>query len=328
MNTNATPHNIVSADASGCRWNRSDIPDQTGRTVLVTGANSGLGYLTSLELAGRGANVIMTARDQERGRQARASILATHPNGSVELRQLDLANLDEVKEFASQLLNENRRVDILINNAGVMMPPHSLTQQGHELQFGVNHLAHFALTGLLLPMLREGRDSRVVTLSSDLHKRGHIHFDDLTGTRNYDRVAYYAQSKLANALFGLELDRRLAATGRPVKSLLAHPGYSATNLQKSGPSGLLKLILRFGNRFLAQPAEMGVLPQLYAATAPEAVSGQFIGPDGRNEMKGYPTLVQPVDAARDQDLAERLWQLSENLTGVRPYFPDVKGSGV
>lgn len=317
MNTTQQHRNIPTS-AVGHGWTHRDIPDQTGRTAIVTGANSGLGYLTALHLAEKGAHVIMTARDLQKGRQAHARIMATRPKGSVELRQLDLADLDEVRAFADHLLQENGRVDVLVNNAGIMMPPRAFTRQGHELQFGVNHLAHFALTGLLLPLLGKGRDSRVVTLSSDLHKRGRIHFDDLTGSRKYGRIAYYAQSKFAGTLFALELDRRLKAVGSPVKSLLAHPGYAATNLQMSGPSGVLKLFMRFGNRFLAQPAERGVLPQLYAATALEAEGGQFIGPDGANEKKGYPTLVQPAEAARDEALAERLWRLSEQLTGVRP----------
>jgi NAD(P)-dependent dehydrogenase (short-subunit alcohol dehydrogenase family) len=230
-----------------------------------------------------------------------------------------------VKAFADQLLRENGRVDVLVNNAGVMMPPRSLTRQGHELQFGVNHLAHFVLTCRLLPLLLKGDDSRVVTLSSDLHKRGQIHFDDLTGSRKYGRVAYYAQSKFANTLFALELDRRLRAAGSSVKSLLAHPGYAATNLQMSGPSGVLKLFMRIGNRFFAQPAEMGVLPQLYAATATDVRSGEFFGPDGPNEKKGNPTRVQPVAAARDEALAERLWRVSEELTGVRADLRGVAG---
>lgn len=301
-------------------WTLRDLPDQAGRTVLVTGANSGLGYLTCLQLAKRGAHVIMAVRDLGKGRLAQARIMAARPRGSVELRQLDLADMDQVKAFAQRLLDERKPIDVLVNNAGIMMPPRSLTPQGHELQFGVNHLAHFALTGLLLPLLLKGRDSRVVTVSSDLHKRGRIRFDDLAGNRNYGRIAFYAQSKFANVLFALELDRRLRAAGLPVKSLLAHPGYAATNLQMSGPSGALKLFMRFGNRFLAQPAEMGVLPQLYAIAAPEADSGQFIGPDGPNEKKGYPTQVQPVETARDRALAERLWRLSEALTGVRPAF--------
>lgn len=323
MNTLAEHRSLATADAAR-PWTRADIPDQTGRTVVVTGANSGLGYLTSLELATRGARVIMTVRDPEKGRQAGARILGMRPKGSVEMRQLDLANLDQVKAFADQLLTAGTHIDVLVNNAGIMMPPYSRTRQGHELQFGVNHLAHFALTGLLLPLMLGGRDSRVVTISSDLHRRGRIQFDDLAGRRNYGRIAFYAQSKFANVLFALELDRRLRAAGLPLKSLLAHPGYAATNLQMSGPSGILKLFMRFGNRFLAQPAEMGVLPQLFAAAAREAVSGQFIGPDGLNEMKGHPTIVQPVDAARDESLARRLWELSEALTGVRPDFPNMK----
>ncbi|MBT2744948.1 MULTISPECIES: oxidoreductase [unclassified Lysobacter] len=301
-------------------WTAADIPDQTGRIAVVTGANSGLGFLTSLELARHGAHVIMTVRDLHKGRDAQDRIEAIRPKGSVELRQLDLADLKQVSAFAGRLLAQGTGVDVLVNNAGIMMPPRSLTAQGHELQFGVNHLAHFALTGLLLPRLSQSRDGRVVTLSSDLHKRGRIRFDDLSGERDYGRVAFYAQSKLANALFALELDRRLKAAGLPVKSLLAHPGYAATNLQMSGPRGVLKLFMRFGNRFLAQPARMGVLPQLYAATAPEAGSGQFFGPDGKGEKKGYPTLVQPADAARDESLAQRLWLLSEDLTDVRADF--------
>ena len=320
MNAMTQRHNGSTAATSEHGWTQRDIPDQSGRTVVVTGANSGLGYLTSLHLAQHGAHVIMTARDLDKGRRAHAALMATRPKGSAELRRLDLADLDDVETFAGQLLRESDRLDLLVNNAGVMMPPRSLTRQGHELQFGVNHLAHFALTARLLPLLREGRDSRVVTLSSDLHKRGRIHFDDLTGANKYGRIAYYAQSKFANTLFALELDRRLRAARLPVKSLLAHPGYAATNLQMSGPSGVLKLFMRIGNRFFAQPADMGVLPQLYAATAAEVRGGQFFGPDGANEKKGYPTQVQPVAAARDEALAERLWRISEELTGVHANF--------
>jgi len=305
------------AHASRHEWTAKDIPDQRGRTIVVTGANSGLGFLTSLELAKRGAHVIMTARDMEKGRSAEARIRAVHPKAGVELRPLDLADLDQVRAFGDRLLADGTAVDVLVNNAGIMMPPRSLTRQGHELQFGVNHLAHFALTGLLLPRLRQSRDGRVVTISSDLHKRGRIHFDDLSGERRYGRIDFYAQSKFANVLFALELDRRLKAAGWLVKSVLAHPGYAATNLQSSGPSGWLKLFMRFGNRFLAQPAEMGVLPQLYAATAPAVQSGQFIGPDGKNEKKGHPTLVEPVDRAADVELARKLWQESERASGVR-----------
>ncbi|GAB3383382.1 SDR family NAD(P)-dependent oxidoreductase [Azotobacter armeniacus] len=256
--TVAENRNSSDAPLSGQRsWSSSDIPDQTGRTVVVTGTNSGLGFLTSLELAKRGAHVSMTVRDLQKGRDAQARIQAHHPRGSAELRQLDLADLEQVKAFGKRLIVGGTRVDLLANNAGIMMPPRLLTLQGHELQFGVNHLAHFALTGLLLPRIGESQDGRVVTISSDLHKRGQIHFGDLTGKRKYGRIAFYAQSKFANVLFALELDRRLRAAGAPIKSVLAHPGYAATCLQMSGPGGILKLFMRFGNRFLAQPAEMG-----------------------------------------------------------------------
>jgi NAD(P)-dependent dehydrogenase (short-subunit alcohol dehydrogenase family) len=302
------------------KWTEQAMPDQSGRTILVTGANSGLGFVTSLELARKGAHVLMTARDPAKGEDALVRIRAAVPNASIELRRLDLADLDQVKSFARQLIDDKVPLDILINNAGVMMPPRTLTGQGFELQFGVNHLAHFALTGLLLETLAKQPDSRVVTVSSDLHRRGHIHFDDLDGAKTYGRIAFYAQSKFANVLFALELDRRLRAAGLPLRSLLAHPGYAATNLQTSGPTGLLNLFMRIGNRFMAQSMEMGALPQLYAATAPQAESGQFIGPDGRNEMKGYPTLVQPIATARDPEVAAKLWTLSEQLTGVKPSF--------
>ncbi|MBN9081421.1 MAG: short-chain dehydrogenase [Rhizobiales bacterium 62-17] len=302
------------------KWTEQAMPDQSGRTILVTGANSGLGFVTSRELARKGAHVLMAVRDPARGEDALARIRAAVPKASIELRRLDLADLDQVKSFARQLIDDKVPLDILINNAGVMMPPRTLTGQGFELQFGVNHLAHFALTGLLLETLAKRQESRVVTVSSDLHRRGHIHFDDLDGAKNYGRIAFYAQSKFANVLFALELDRRLRAASLPVRSLLAHPGYAATNLQTSGPTGLLNLFMRIGNRFMAQSMEMGALPQLYAATAPQAESGQFIGPDGRTEMKGYPTVVQPIASARDPDVAAKFWALSEQLTGIKPSF--------
>ncbi|WP_331728110.1 oxidoreductase [Streptomyces sp. NBC_00158] len=295
------------------RWTADDIPDQTGRTVLVTGANSGLGYVTARELARRGAHVILTARNADKGRAALNGLRGELPEASAELRPLDLADLDSVRAFADAL---DTPVDVLVNNAGIMMPPRSLTRQGFESQFGTNHLGHFALTGLLLDRLRAGRDPRVVTVTSTLHKNGAIHFDDLDGARSYSPRGFYAQSKYANVLFGLELDRRLRASGAPVHSILAHPGYSATNLQSSGPTGLLKSILKVTNRLVAQDVRMGVLNQLYAAASPDAQGGQFIGPDGRNESKGHPTFVQPTESAKNPETARRLWDLSEELTGV------------
>jgi NAD(P)-dependent dehydrogenase (short-subunit alcohol dehydrogenase family) len=299
------------------RWTADDIPSQAGRTFIVTGANSGLGYVTTRELARHGAHVIMTARDRTKGERAIEELRAAQPDAGLELRSLDLSDLESVTAFAQGIIADGVPVDVLINNAGIMMPPRSLTKQALELQFGTNHLGHFALTGLLLDRLRAGHDPRVVTVSSTAHKSGSIHFDDLTGERRYARWAFYAQSKFANAVFGLELDRRLRASGVPVKSILAHPGYSATNLQTSGPTGLLNLMMRVGNRFIAQDVEIGVLSQLYAATVPAADGGHFIGPDGRAEASGYPTIVQPIAAARVPETAQRLWRISEELTGVR-----------
>jgi NAD(P)-dependent dehydrogenase (short-subunit alcohol dehydrogenase family) len=298
------------------RWTAASIPDQTGRTAIVTGASSGLGLATTEHLARRGAHVLMAVRDEVKGQRVRAELTDRLPGASLEVRPLDLSDLDSVRAFAEGVLADGLTVDILINNAGVMMTPHRLSPQGHELQFATNHLGHFALTGLLLGALRAGTDPRVVTVSSSTHHRGRIRFDDLTGAGDYSPFAYYAQSKLANVLFGLELHRRLRAAGDPMSSLLAHPGYAATNLQTTGPTGLMKALGRIGNRIMAQKSAAGALPQLYAATAPQARSGQFFGPDGMFEMRGYPTVVRPARAGEDPTTARRLWDLSEKLTGV------------
>ncbi|MGY0235287.1 oxidoreductase [Longispora urticae] len=294
------------------RWNVAHIPHQAGRTIVVTGANSGLGYATTRELARRGGHLIMAVRNVAAGQAARAALLAEVPDAAVEVRHLDLADLDSVRAFAGAV----ERVDTLVNNAGIMMPPRTLTRQGHELQFGTNHLGHFALTGLLLDRLRAGGDGRVVTVSSSLHRRGAIHWDDLTGERRYSPAGYYAQSKFANVLFGLELDRRLRAAGDGVRSVLAHPGYTDTNLHSTGPTGVLNVVARIGSGLFAQDAAAGALSQLYAASDPGAVGGEFIGPGGPGEMRGYPKVVRPVSSALDEGAARRLWALSEELTGV------------
>ena len=205
---------------------------------------------------------------------------------------------------------------MLINNAGVMYPPRRLTRQGFESQFATNHLGHFALTGLLFETIRRGRDARVVTVSSGERKGGSIHFDDLSGERSYSPRSFYQQSKFANVLFALELDRRVRAAGIPVRSVLAHPGYANTNLQGSGPTGPTRLLLKVGNRLLAQSAEMGALCELYAAVDPAAEGGRFYGPGGFGEMRGHPTEVQPVASATNQETARRLWEVSEKLTGL------------
>ncbi|MGH2980346.1 MAG: oxidoreductase [Solirubrobacterales bacterium] len=292
------------------------MPDQSGRTAVVTGANSGLGLVTARELARAGAHVIGTSRDPAKGRQAEAEIRQAVPDAGIEMRRLDLADLASVREFASEVAAARDRLDLLVNNAGVMMPPRSVTPDGFELQFGTNHLGHFALTGLLLERLGRGRDPRVVTVTSLEHRPGRIDFDDLTSERDYQPRTAYQRSKFANAVFGLELDRRLRAAGSPVKSVLAHPGYSATNLQTSGPTGPMKALLRVGNRLLAQSADRGALPQIHAATATDVQGGELYGPDGFNQLRGNPTRVKPVERATDPELGRRLWQVSEQLTGV------------
>lgn len=297
-------------------WSTENIPDQTGRTFVVTGANSGLGYVTTRELARHGGHVIMAVRDESKGRRALEALHAEQPDANLELRPLDLSDLDSVREFAEGVIRAPGKVDVLVNNAGVMMGPRSVTKQGFERQFGTNHLGHFAVTGLLLQTLKAGTDPRVVTLSSAMHKRGSIHFDDLDLQRHYSPAAAYAQSKFANVLFGLELDRRLRAAGVPMLSVLAHPGYAATNLQTAVTGGLVKVGMQISNRLFAQSAAQGALNQLYAATAAEVRSGQFIGPDGVAEMRGYPTVVQPIAAARNAQSAGRLWEISEERTGV------------
>ena len=298
-------------------WTAHDIPDQRGRTALVTGANSGLGLVTARELARRGAHVILGARDQRKAESARAAIAADAPGAQLEPQLLDLADLDSVRSFAATLQSGHEQLDLLVNNAGVMMPPRSTTAEGVELQFATNHLGHFALTGLLLEALEGDTDSRVVTVSSLEHKSGRIDFDDLAYEHDYQPRRAYQRTKLANAVFGIELDRRLRAAGLALKSLLAHPGYTATNLQLSGPTGAMKALLRVTNKLVAQRVDKGALPQLYAATAPDAQSGEFFGPDGFNEARGHPKRVQPVERARDAELARRLWEVSEELTGVR-----------
>jgi NAD(P)-dependent dehydrogenase (short-subunit alcohol dehydrogenase family) len=302
------------------RWTAADIPDQTGRTFVVTGANSGLGLESAGRLAEHGAHVVMTARDRAKGEEAIAAIKERVPGASVELRLLDLADLDSVRAFATGLTDDKVAVDVLINNAGVMMTPPRRTAQGYELQFGTNHLGHFALTGLLLDTLQHGTDPRVVTVSSTMHKQGTIDFDDLQREHKYSPTAAYAQSKIANILFGLELQRRLDAAGSPVRSLMAHPGYSSTNLQSSGPTGLLKLGMRIANPLFAQHVRFGALPQLRAATAPDVRGGQYYGPTRLFESRGYPAEVQPIKRAQDPATAARLWDVSEELTGVAYSF--------
>ncbi|MER7947257.1 oxidoreductase [Streptomyces sp. NPDC096079] len=298
------------------RWTADRIPDQTGRVFVVTGANSGLGLATTRELARRGARVILAVRDEGKGRRAVEGLDVDARLLSV--RRIDLADLDSVRAFADRVRAEHPRLDVLVNNAGVMAPPRTLSAQGHELQFAANHLGHFALTGLLLDGLAAGTDPRVVTVSSINHRQGSLRFEDLSGERGYAPMAFYNQSKFANAVFGKELHRRLTAAAGPVRSVLAHPGYTATSLQMKDTSGLTKLFFgRVGNPLLAQRPERGALSQLYAATDPSVAGGEFIGPGGMGELRGAPTRVRLSDAADDPATGRRLWEESERLTGVR-----------
>ncbi len=289
-------------------WGLTDVPGQRGRTAIVTGANSGLGAVTARALAQAGARVLLACRDVTKGEAAAATM-----TGTVEVRQLDLASLESVRAFAAGV---EEPVDVLVNNAGVMAPPRAETADGFELQLGTNHLGHFALTGLLLDRVRD----RVATLSSNAHRIGRIHFDDLQSERRYGAWSAYGQSKLANLLFALELQRRLEATGSPLRSVAAHPGYAATNLQYAGPAMAHTRIgaaaVRLGNRLLAQSAQAGALPALYAATVPDLPGGSYVGPRGPGQLRGAPTLVRPNPNARDAQVAARLWEASERLTGV------------
>jgi NAD(P)-dependent dehydrogenase (short-subunit alcohol dehydrogenase family) len=298
------------------RWTAEDIPDQTGRVAVVTGANSGLGLVATRELARAGAEVVLACRNLDKGEEALAGIFAEVPGASVELEELDLASLASVRDFATRFAGRHEGLDILINNAGVMAPPRRETADGFELQLGTNHLGHFALTGLLLAKLEGREDARVVTLSSTAHKFGRISFGNLQGERRYFRWSAYGQSKLANVLFARELDKRLRAADSTVKSLAAHPGYAATNLQTAAAPLVDRLAMTVANRLVAQSAEMGALPELYAATRPNLDGGLFIGPDGFEEQRGYPKVVSPVRAGQDEAVAARLWTLSEELTGV------------
>ncbi|MCX4669940.1 oxidoreductase [Streptomyces sp. NBC_01381] len=303
------------------RWTTEQIPDQSNRVFVVTGANSGLGLATTRALARKGANVILAVRDEAKGRRAVAEITAGQPDAQLEVRRLDLADLDSVRDFADGLRADHARLDVLINNAGVMAPPRTLSAQGHELQFAANHLGHFALTGLLLDQLSAGDNPRVVTVSSANHRQAKFFFDDLSGERKYSPMGYYNQSKLANAVFGWELHQRLTAAGSPVRSVLAHPGYTLTNLQTSSPVGMVKLL--FGKILspLAQTPDQGALPQLYAATAPDMEGGQFIGPDGMGELRGAPKRVELAPSAAEAATGRKLWDLSEELTAVKFAFP-------
>ncbi|GBE65383.1 short-chain dehydrogenase [Mycobacterium sp. MFM001] len=292
------------------------MPDQSGRIAIVTGANTGIGYHTAAVLAQCGAHVVLAVRNLEKGNAALARIVAARPQADVTLQELDLSSLDSVRAAADALRANYPRIDLLINNAGVMWTPKQLTADGFELQFGTNHLGHFALTGLLLDHLLGVRGSRVVTVSSTGHRiRAAIHFDDLQWEHGYDRIAAYGQSKLANLLFTYELQRRLAAQQKNTIAVAAHPGFSNTELARNIPA-IFKPAVAVVGPILSQSAAMGALPTLRAATDPDVEGGQYYGPDGLGEQRGYPKLVQSSGQSHDEELQRRLWAVSEELTGV------------
>jgi protochlorophyllide reductase len=301
-------------------WTTAAIPDQTGRLALITGASSGLGLETARALLARGATVILGCRSRAKAELARQALLAeaspAAPAGTVELLDLDLADLDSVRTAAARLADRHGCLDLLINNAGVMGMPRTLTRDGFESQFGINHLGHFALTGALLPLLAGRPDARVVSVTSGAQYFGRIAFDDLQGERRYDRWQAYGQSKLANVMFALELQARLAAAGSGVRSLAAHPGLARTNLQPASVAASGSRLEALAYRLMGplfQSAAMGALPQLYAATAPEAEPGGHYGPDQLGGMRGWPAAARVAPAALAASERQRLWQVSETL---------------
>jgi NAD(P)-dependent dehydrogenase (short-subunit alcohol dehydrogenase family) len=295
------------------KWTESNIPDQSGRVAIVTGANTGLGFESARVLAQRGASVVLAVRDVEKGKQAAARMA-----GDVTVQALDLTSLDSVRAAAADLRAANPRIDLLINNAGVMYTPRQRTRDGFDMQFGTNHLGHFAFTGLLLDRLLPVTGSRVVTVSSVGHRiQAAIHFDDLQWERSYSRVAAYGQSKLANLMFTYELQRRLAAHGTTA-AVAAHPGVSDTELARNSPAAL-RLPLTWLAPVITQKASMGALPTLRAAADPAVLGGQYYGPAGVGEVRGHPRLVTSSEESYDAAVQQRLWAASEDLTGVK--FP-------
>jgi NAD(P)-dependent dehydrogenase (short-subunit alcohol dehydrogenase family) len=301
----------------GSRWTDEQIPPLNGRVFVVTGATSGLGLASVRALAAHGAQVVLAVRDEEKGRR-----LAAELAGKPLVRRIDLTELTSVRAFAAGLHEQFGAIDVLVNNAGVMATRRTVTADGYELQFAANYLGHFALTGLLLDLLTAGREPRVVTVTSVMHRFGRLRLDDPTGERGYSPMGFYNTSKLATAIFGWELHRRLAAAGSPIRSVLAHPGYTATQLQTAATTTRWMVMLaRVGNPVVGQQVRRGAWPQLYAATAADVAGGQFIGPGGPGELRGHPKPVRLSAAATDAADAERLWSFSENATGVHFDLP-------
>ena len=307
------------------KWNFNDMPDQSGKIVVVTGANSGLGFIATRELAKRNAEVIMACRNLEKAGKAKNDILKQYPNAKLHVMKLDQASLASVKTFAEEFKSKFSKLDILLNNAGIMQPPKRETEDGFELQIGVNHLGQFALTGQLFDALKKSKNARVVAVSSIAHKTGKINFEDLMSEKKYSRNAAYSQSKFANVLFGYELARKLKEHNiNNIKSVVSHPGYSNTSLQQNGPAiggkSMLSRIYAVTDRLIAMSADKGSLSLLYACTMPDVESGDFIGPGGIYQARGFPKRYKSVKSTYNEEDAKKLWEVSENLTGIKFSF--------
>jgi NAD(P)-dependent dehydrogenase (short-subunit alcohol dehydrogenase family) len=300
-------------------WTEEDIPDLTGKKIVVTGANSGIGFEATKEFARKGADVTMACRSIERGKNAKNKIEKEIDEASLEVRKLDLASLESIEEFSEEFKANHKKLDVLCNNAGLMNIPRQKTEDGFEKQFGVNHLGHFALTAKLFQALKEAEEARIVTQSSGLHEKGEIDFDDVMKEDEYDPQQTYADSKLANALFAYELNRKIRREGLNLKSVAVHPGFAATNLMNAKENDnffLKELGMKAATKILAQSAAKGALPMLYGATASDVEGGDYIGPGGLMNMRGLPEKQESSEASYSTETAEELWAVSEELTGI------------
>lgn len=302
------------------KWVNSNIKELTEKNILITGANSGLGLETSKFLSRKGANIIMACRNTEKGEKAKKQILEKYPEAKLEVRKLNLASLQSIKDFSKAFLKDYNELHVLCNNAGVMALPESRTEDNLEMQFGTNHIGHFALTALLFPLLKNTKNSRIVNISSELHKYGKMNFSDLQAEKKYSKWKAYNQSKLANMLFTYELQRKIEANNIAMLSLAAHPGYASTNLQTAGAimsnARIKEKLSSFGNLLFAQSQEMGALPSILAIAGEEVSNGDFYGPGGFMNMRGFPKKVPSSKRSHNKDDAKRLWEISEKLSGI------------
>ena len=299
------------------KWTSDRIGELKGKRIIITGASHGIGFETARVLASKGADLVLAVRNREKGEKAAARIMPVNGHQPVSVMQLDLADLESVRRFAEEYAARFDRLDVLINNAGVMVPPYSVTKNGFELQFGTNHLGHFALTAHLLPLLTATPLSRVVITSSIAARNARIDFNNLDGSKGYNPMRFYRQSKLSNLLFAVELQNRFERAADSTISVACHPGISVTNLLSRGSERETGQVMKTLMRIVAQPADKGALPTLFAATNPDLRGGEFIGPDGTRNHKGYPVLTNDAARLYKADLASRLWEISESLTGIK-----------